>query len=312
MFLVFLAACQDEPLDTEVVLVLDTAPLCEANEVACDGEDDDCDGEIDEGLLVAFYVDEDGDGIGGDTSEERCPTGTAGWVTSTGDCDDADRSVFPGASELCNGVDDNCDGEADEGLEPPRWYTDADADGYGLEDDYVDICVQPQGTSHRAGDCDDGDPDINPGAFETCGDEVDNDCDAAVDDVSVCCVATTDDTDQFLLCTDAVPWADARDACAADGWSLMVPQDSAQNTWLAGLVEWHGSNLWLGLTDAADEGVWLTTDGNAASWYGWKSSEPNNYTGTNPDGQDCAGFVFDSMAWHDLDCDGSQSFVCEE
>lgn len=92
----------------------------------------------------------------------------------------------------------------------------------------------------------------------------------------------------------------------------MVPDNTDQNAWLGGLVEWHGEGIWLGLTDAAEEGTWLTALGLAAPWYGWRSGEPNNYTGDNPDGQDCGSFVLSAMAWHDVDCGGVGSFVCEE
>ncbi len=208
-------------------------------------------------------------------------------------------------------MDDNCDGQVDEGLVPPDWFMDQDGDGYGVEP-AVPACTQPEGHSSRDGDCDDSRDDVNPSAFEDCGDEVDNDCDGAVDDVSQCCISTVDGTDRYLLCNDAVPWDQARAACEIDGWSLVVVNDANENEFLADLALWQGSGFWLGLTDAAAEGTWLTVHGTAPPWYGWKDSEPNNSTATNADGQDCAGFVTSTNAWHDLDCLSPVAFVCEQ
>ena len=47
------------------------------------------------------------------------------------DCDDTQNAINPGATEVCNGVDDNCNGQIDEGLATQNYYTDADGDGYG-------------------------------------------------------------------------------------------------------------------------------------------------------------------------------------
>jgi hypothetical protein len=87
--------------------------------------------------------------------------------TSDVDCDDSDPNVFPGAVELCNGKDDDCDGAVDEGLP----VIDADHDGHYLPGS----CAAP------ADDCDDTDPAVYPGAAEVC-DAKDNDCDGGIDE----------------------------------------------------------------------------------------------------------------------------------
>jgi len=81
----------------------------------CDGEDNNCNGEIDEGVLLVFYKDADGDGYTDGTTEVFCKQPT-GYVSQapTGDCDDGNSSINPGRAEICDGEDNNCNGEIDE------------------------------------------------------------------------------------------------------------------------------------------------------------------------------------------------------
>ena len=83
----------------------------------CNGVDDDCDGEIDEDAVDAptWHIDYDGDGYGSSAYTEVGCEAEAGWVADDGDCDDTDAAVNPAGTELCNGLDDNCDGIADDG-----------------------------------------------------------------------------------------------------------------------------------------------------------------------------------------------------
>ncbi len=97
------------------------------------------------------------------------------------DCDDGDASVFPGAPELCDGVDQDCDGTADEDpVEAPMWYGDRDGDGSGGATGFgVMACEAPEGHVADTLDCDDDDRDVYPGAAETPYDGVDDDCDGS-------------------------------------------------------------------------------------------------------------------------------------
>jgi len=150
----------------------------------CNEIDDDCDGEIDEDASDAttFYADADGDGYGDpDTTTEACEQ-AEGWITEAGDCDDSDASTFPGADEVCDEADNDCDGEIDEdAIDADTLYADMDEDGYGDGSDPVTSCEFPYGYVGDSTDCDDSDPEVNPGADELCN-GIDDDCDDEVDE----------------------------------------------------------------------------------------------------------------------------------
>jgi len=99
------------------------------------------------------------------------------------DCDDTAASRNPGALEVCNDVDDDCDGEADEpdAIDAETFFTDADADGFGDAATPVRACALPEGATVDDTDCDDSNAEIHPEATEVC-DELDNDCDSVVDE----------------------------------------------------------------------------------------------------------------------------------
>jgi MYXO-CTERM domain-containing protein len=138
-----------------------------------DGLDNDCDGQVDESMDTG---DDDGDG----------------WSEADGDCDDTDPDVHPGATEVEDGIDNDCDGHVDG---PP-----GDDDDHGDDDDTAD--ADGDGYTAADGDCDDGDPDVHPGAREEAN-GVDDDCDGLVDEVGGGLGANSSDPDGGCQCAAA-------------------------------------------------------------------------------------------------------------
>ena len=149
----------------------------------CDGADNNCDGTVDEGVGLTWYADSDADGYGDSATTAEACDAPVGFVANADDCDDSNASTSPASFEVCDGVDNNCDGNTDDAsaINAGTWYADADGDGYGNTSVTQDACDAPTGFVSNAADCNDGDAAVNPGGAETC-DGVDQDCNGAIDD----------------------------------------------------------------------------------------------------------------------------------
>lgn len=156
------------------------ATMFPSNTEVCDGLDNNCDGQIDENIPSEWYLDADGDGFGDANQLAETCMPEDGYVALSGDCDDSDPAIFPNAEEVCDSVDNNCDGQIDEGL-LSLFYVDADLDGYG-DNSTIEACELTEGLSTTGGDCDDAASQINPGEPEICGDSLDNNCNGVSDE----------------------------------------------------------------------------------------------------------------------------------
>lgn len=99
------------------------------------------------------------------------------------DCNDANAAINPNAVEVCDNIDNNCNGATDDGLPINTYYIDSDADGFGTIQNSLTSCMTqpPTGYITNSLDCNDTNSAINPNAAEVC-DNIDNNCNVAVDD----------------------------------------------------------------------------------------------------------------------------------
>lgn len=178
-----------------------------ATELPGDGIDQDCDGQ------ELCFVDADNDGyrtlpaLRILTNNLACDGDGEADNTAPGpDCNDNNAAVFPNAIEVCNRVDDNCDGTIDEpgAIGERTYFRDADNDTYGRDDDTIVACFAPPGYVDRGGDCNDAAFNANPGLTVELCDGIDNTCDGVVDSV-------------VRLCSTAC--GSGQELCTAGAWA---------------------------------------------------------------------------------------------
>ena len=155
----------------------------------CDNIDNDCDISIDENVTTTYYLDNDGDGFGYLYSTIQACSLPSGYVTNSTDCNDSSSAIKPTANEICDGIDNNCNGVQDDSdptlifATATRWYVDSDGDGYGNPLQSLLRCVQPSGYVTNSTDCNDTTSLANPNRTEVC-DGIDNDCDNTSDEAN--------------------------------------------------------------------------------------------------------------------------------
>jgi predicted outer membrane repeat protein len=269
----------------------------------CGGGDEDCDGTVDEADATdarTWYADADGDTYGSPAAPVRGCVAASGQVADATDCDDTRADVHPGAPELCDDVDDDCEGTVDEGAtDAPSWYADTDGDGYGDAAVALVQCDAPTDHVGLATDCDDTDAAVSPAATEVCN-YADDDCDGAVDEgtgytwyidadgdgqgssrTGIACDASPpagyaaaagdcDDSDVRVY-TGAPELCDSQfDDCADLHWvasdeSGLVTYESADGEWTDATAEWAAG------TSATTAAITTPADGVVhvcpATWY---------------------------------------------
>jgi len=230
---------------------------------SCDGIDSDCDGS-----LVDEFDDSDGDGEPDCTDPDDDDDSFADSV----DCAPTDSSIYPLAPELCgDGVDNDCDGLADESdaVDAVQWFADLDGDGFAGTLNAQFACSQPLGYLAVADDCEDLSATTWPGATELCDGE-DNDCDPA----TTAAGGEADvDGDQSLSCEDC----DDNNPAATPGAAELCA-DAFDNDCDGQVNE----------ADAADAGLWyIDSDGDGFGNAGFSFPGCAALPGTVADGTDC-------------------------
>lgn len=170
-----------------------------------------------------------------------------GWSSIIGDCDDDNPDAHPNAEEVCDGADNDCDGETDEGVSITV-YGDDDGDGFGDDAAPSQACAAGTGQSTAAGDCDDSDDGVHPGAVELDDNTIDEDCDGLLGETGGIAVTFADCDGaeaRFVQSTDS----DARLRIisvldpALDGGSIDVHVDVNELTTL--VLSGEGAREWV-------------------------------------------------------------------
>lgn len=201
-------------------------------------------------------------------------------------------------TEVCNGVDDDCDGSVDEDLEVSEACNGVDDDCDGSVDEELDAPEVCNGVD------DDCDGRVDEGAPEACNGE-DDDCDGVVDESDVCgeCESWRDGERWYLLCSTRVGWVAAMDECASRGLNSVSVEDERENTLLAARLS---RDAWLGLNDREVEGDYAWANGSGSSYENWAGGEPNNNGGN----EDCTR-IAPNGEWNDVQCSVLNVVLCE-
>ncbi|HHO53622.1 MAG TPA: hypothetical protein ENK18_22810 [Deltaproteobacteria bacterium] len=223
---------------------------------------------------ILAWPDGDGDGFGAGIGEEVCALG-ASQAPVGGDCDDGDRAIFPGGPEVCNGIDDDCNGLIDDGLNTAVYHPDADGDGFGATAPGERLCEPRAGWIQDNSDCDDSNPLINPSAAEVCNDGIDDDCDGL-----------TDDNDPGVAPSTMTKYFRDRDS---DGYG-----DSGEVQWLCNPRTGYATN-----GDDCNDGRYNINPGAAEVCNGGVDDDCDGLADDDDDNVDPG-----SQSWHYADNDG--------
>ena len=281
-----------------------TTPTDEEN--ASDNEDDNSDNEDTGADIENPNSDEDGDGY---PNEQ--------------DCDDTNPNVNPGATEICDQLDNDCNGSVDDNASDAlTWFEDLDQDGYGNASVTTTNCAQPNGYVTDDNDCNDNATSINPNANEIC-DGVDNNCDGTGDTDAVCpCNVQSYGGKTYLFCDQSTNWFSANSACQSQtNYHLAVINDEDENNWVTNTANGMIYHVWWWIgydntgASSSEEpaGAWTWVNGLSSSYTNWDDGQPDDYYNN----EDCTHIYGQSGTWNDMACDldnwygSSLYYVCE-
>lgn len=255
----------------------------EARERSCEGPvvaSQTQEGQVPESGLAYVSMDLRAEDLDGDGFVSAANNGT--------DCDDGEEGVHPGATEVCDGVDNNCvDGESD-AQATAAWYADLDGDGYGDPLAQVFGCLQPERAVSNFRDCDDTDASVHPDQEELLCDGRDEDCDGTKDDAwsldDAC--TTSDGCAGVVACrSGGVTGAACQATQSPSTWFVDLDGDGKAGSEVRACMQPAGS---VASQADCDETSRFAFEGNAEAcdWI------DNNCAGGVDEGLDCAG-----LAW---------------
>lgn len=278
--------------------------------------------------------------LGSGTDDPSSDGGTtAAMISTTGGVTGGSGPETTSSATTGATTGDDCD----PGMSPKTWYIDQDDDGWGAGEPIL-ACTRPDKGVSVDGDCDDGQVGVNPDAIELCN-QVDDDCDALVDEVSALnkecdgCALRQKDGEAWWLCVqDGPDWTVARAGCQVFGAEMASVRTADEDVWLAAEVAMLGlpapadATLWIGLR--RDETVadtcaitltdWNWTDGAPFAYVNWGFDQPDNHPTADgcpmctPAGfadpacprENCVDYLGDG-GWNDAPCTvAGQGFVC--
>jgi hypothetical protein len=244
--------------DTNAAINPGALETCDSIDNDCDALIDGADDSVDATTGTEYYADVDADSYG-DMSDSMwsCEIPT-GYVADWSDCDDSNSAVNPMASEVCDSMDNDCDGLTDDdddsldGSTGTAYYYDMDYDGYGDMSMPVEACEWVWGLSENGEDCNDGNGAINPMSTDITGDMFDQNCDGidGLDwdfDGYASISSGGDDCDDM----DAnLNWDDAD----SDGVSTCEEDCDDNDIYTGPGIAWTESNMEDCMTDADEDG----------------------------------------------------------
>ncbi len=288
----------------------------------CNGLDDNCDGSIDEGVSITFYKDSDGDGYGNPDSATQACSQPSGYVKNNLDCDDFNAYVNPATYEVCDTVDNNCNGIINDGV-LSAYYIDSDGDGYGHLSSLILACddngvlrdingnaISGSWVSNFS-DCDDTNPRIHPNAVEVC-DTIDEDCDGTINNGIVDYYYRDSDGDgqgnasmSILACDDSGTLRDIYGNTITSGW------------YVANSLDCNDSNpdIRFGINETKCDGIdencnGITDDGVLITFY--EDKDRDGYGNPNSTTQACSypvGYTSDNSDCDDTNPDFNPSMT---